>query len=466
MSIESQFKIDPIKHPTLVRKRLSEVVTKNNFPISYDSERQIHIISPTDLSAESPTTVIANTGDFVMNSKGNYPLRENPDELFKSDDFDDAMIGLGVTKKDDTLVLVDDETGYNTYLAELVTAGFARMGIEVTSNIEKTQALSAWIQQNMPDRISPLAISPRMMKHTNIPEQQAFLQSMMQVATYAKTDFERLCRENGVATPTTHHQRLTEHNHGYLAWESLRTIPDFEEYVVSHGNGIGGSAVFMTTRSEIKQTLQDHFEAGDEVMVQGRMNVVSPCVRGYLGNEGYQIIGLTKQKIRNGGTYAGNEWFEGIEETIDQTAPNFKQVYEGSMDVLQKAGVRGVVNVDVLIDQKTGKSYAREVNVRPAFSHVLGVIQGRGSLNERPISQLCSTFYTKIPDALFCDPHFLDILNASSGKNMSVMPVLRYREDQNKSYVVYAANDQVSAEEFDSVQHEVEKRIARYTSSS
>lgn len=465
MSLETY---SPIKHPTKVRHEIREQISNESFPISYDPERQIHIISETNLSTEAPTTVVANTGDFVMNSKGNYPLPEQRDSIFRSDDFDDGMIALGVTKPEDTLVMVDDETGYNSYLAEVVSEGFARMGIEVTSQIEKTNALSEWLKHNQPNRLSPLVISPRILEQAAISQNQAYLQGLLHVATYAKTDFERLCRENGVSTPTTHHQRLTEHNHGYVAWETHRTIQkSFDEYVISHGNGIGGSGVFFTSKNTIQETLKTHFQPGDEVMIQGRIpQLISPCVRGYLGNNGYEVIGLTKQKIRNGGTYAGNEWFEGIEDSIDQTAPNFKEVYTGALNVLQQQGVRGVVNVDILIDQQTGNSYAREVNVRPAFSHVLGVIQGRGAINGEKITQLCSTFYTKIPDELFYDPHFLDILNASSGKNMSVMPVLRYREDHNKSYLVYAANDQISPEEFDHVQHEVEKRIARYTSSS
>lgn len=149
----------------------------------------------------------------------------------------------------------------------------------------------------------------------------------------------------------------------------------FADIVVSRVDGAGGEGICLMPVTDINADALTHFAAGEKLMLQGRLPLVaSPNVIANLDNNNVEIKLMTNQVFKNFGANAGNAW---------PLAPEFSSevqtLAEQALRSLQKAGVRGQVNIDILAitpqSQKelglANRLFLREANTRPASSSVM-----------------------------------------------------------------------------------------------
>ncbi len=463
---------DPVALIQLAREKN----TKAGSGISYASQQDLHVVGPYH---EGQNLIIAaNSGDISMNEKPTIDeLNSGAESTTLSEgDRNDCAILYPHSSEGDVFVYEEhpEESpnhGYNSRLLEIVSEGYDSIGIPLAKERQAVNSMSHFLASEKPPTIAPHVISPRVLGHDN-------WQANLHMGVYTKSGIQSMCKREQIPTPPTLNYLLTK-DFAEVAEELQYTFPSYDELVISMQSGCSGEGVFFEpkTYEAIKKRLQASFESGEMVSIQGRipkeMILNSPCLRAYIGDNEIITTGVTIQRLVNG-RYSGNIWYRGIEDDLATLAPDYFDVSQRTLQLLQQYGVRGKINNDTMLISEQGRDYFdlpgntlhRETNVRPAFSDPTGRIIRDGVINRLPVAQIQTNFGISIPDRLYYQQNLLEILNAHAGTDVSVFLGLRYPSsyapEPGRSYVIFAANERVSKNELDHIHAETQALIEKY----
>ena len=434
-------------------------------PIAYDRFTQ------TEKIGSGTPTYIGNTGDMNMAMPIHTKDLYHGWPIVQYDDVAYGSLFLANTGPNDKLVLADS-AGFNKELVPKIRASLATIGVAVAQNVEYTNSIAQWLIENNPTAISPYMPSPRVLEPFS--EHPAKLVDI-NIALYTKSGFALFCNEHGIPIPDTVIGRYMGRTRGIFE-AANRISTTAKEFVLSTEGDTSGEGVFFAKGKELSEKLAQNFHYGENYTLQEKLDVeTSPCMRVYIGDEPDKnvIIGVTRQRLVNGG-YAGNVWHEEIEEKLSAYDPDFMKVHEKLITELQRAGVRGVVNIDSMIirDAKNGgyKTVLRELNARKAFSHPLGRMIEQGNIDGQSIRRIQTKYKVDIPMDFIRNEDFIQQLNQFCDPTSRVVFLTRspdeYNEETGKTqsygYLVFASSNADSEDNLDDIQAKTLAFIANY----
>lgn len=350
------------------------------------------------LSGGEPVHVVANGAAQLQNSLAHF----NPDAGAPKSTNEQATLAttLLYTQPGDVLVFAKQHARHATAILPSVRRSLQTVGIEVADDALAVDSLAEWTRSNffrLP--IAPLVLEPehfRLAAAMHEPGNDAALLRTLQanILAYTKDGAEKIWSRAGVPTPPTHYYSLTLGD-SRISERIRADFSMFDELVMNRLDGSGGYGIFrqkVTTLRE--QTLFDCFGESD-IQVQGYLELRdSPCVIALLGSTGVEVLLASSQRFKSFGTHSGNYWSRAYETELCRT-PGFKETCGSALHALHRSGVRGHINIDLLIaePEKTSHAgsppqvYAREANIRPAGSSVLLRLK-QGNINGRPIQSI------------------------------------------------------------------------------
>ncbi len=455
-----------LSNPTEKRYTLeNELTRKKRPPIFFSPERQMHVLSRSG-NPEDPKVIIANSGCFEYNSPSIYTgtLQGKDHHEVVDADRGDGPLMYAFTIPDDEFVVSQGEKDVLQVLVK-IKESFAAIGIDLAYNITTVDNLTNWMQENRPNEAGYHVLSPRALSsYAQKEERKVFEnQALLHATLYSKRGFQDYCLKNGVPTPKTLYHLFEESQTSRIADEIQSELTNVDNWVVTRDEGVGGSGVHKgISLEDLPNVLKAHFKDGETIMTQRQLPLLhgmSPCARYYIGEDGIHFMGVTVQRFldKKGTKYGGNMWFRGIEEEIEKIAPGFREINDKAATILHESGFRGVNNLDTLIIAKedaarlgeSGQVLLREHNARPAMSAIMSRIQ-EGKINELPVDRIHSKTKIIISDDIFNNPSFISVLN-SIHQDVRVIVGTRY-QDSGETYLLFAANKNVSREELNDIE--------------
>jgi hypothetical protein len=458
--------LQSLSNPTEMMHTLkNELTGKKRPPIFFSPERQMHVLSRSG-NPKDPKVIIANSGCFEYNSPSKYTgtLQGNDHPEVVDADRGDGPLMYAFTIPDDEFVVSQGEKDVLQVLVK-IKESFAAIGIDLAYNITTVDNLTNWMQENRPNEAGYHVLSPRALSsYAQKEEREVFEnQALLHATLYSKRGFQEYCLENDVPTPNTLYHLFKESQISRIAYEIQSELTNVNNWVVTRDEGVGGSGVHKgISLEDLPNVLKAHFQEGETIMTQRQLPLLggmSPCARYYIGEDGIHFMGVTDQRFldKEGTKYGGNMWFRGIEEEIEKIAPGFREINDKAAVILYKSGFRGVNNLDTLIIAQedaarlgeSGQVLLREHNGRPAMSAIMSRIQ-EGKINELPVDRIHSKTKIIISDDIFNNPSFISVLN-SIHKDVRVIVGTRY-QDSGETYLLFAANKNVSREELNDIE--------------
>lgn len=444
--------------------------------ISYAPQQDLHVVG--DYKEGQQLVITANSGDISMNEKSTIiELRQSSySATIAQGDKTDCAILFPQSNPGDTFVYEEypdnhPSAGYNARQLELVKEGYRSIGIALAEETYPVASMTDFLKYEKPSTFAPHVLSPRVLGEND-------WQAHLHMGVYTKTGIQDMCKKTNIPTPPTLNYAYDgDSTRAYEAF--VQEFPDYEELVISMQSGCSGEGVFFLKKDyeTIRAQLFHSFEAGEMVSVQGRIPkeyiLNSPCFRAYIGDNIIIPTGVTIQRLVNG-KYSGNIWYNGIEKDLQEMAPDYFDISMRTLEMLRSYGVRGKINNDTMLISSLGKSQYnlqantvhRETNVRPAFSEPFGRQIRDGVINNLPIAQIQTNFGVSISDTMYNSDNFLHVLNTYGTANTKIFLGLRYpssyKAEPGRSYVVFAANDQVSRQELDEIHHNTLQLIGKY----
>ncbi len=375
----------------------------------------------------SSVTLVCNAGAFNHNSHTYSRMRHDEDAraAIELDEQGDGPLIYGYSQPQDRMFIGTVNRSQTELVLSRIRESFATIGVELTEDIDLVPSIDGYIRENSaPTRVLPHVSDPHMMAWIGrrLGQEGNYLRTgMINSALYVKTEFQRQMEKNGVSTPDTHHTKLARSAARRHAKEIYERFSLYDRVIISDGSGVGGKSVFDVPReivaiAEFLETVE--FPEGTEVMSQGKLPwKVSPCVRANIGDDFIRLTGASVQRILDSGKHAGNISFKGISAYLGEMAPDFWMEHIKTLQVLQRLGVRGQINLDSMVITRedaeklglTSQTFLREVNVRPAVSAVINAIQ-RGRIDGKPVDKILLNSKVAIPPEVFKDPRFMQIL--------------------------------------------------------
>ncbi|MCX7996401.1 MAG: hypothetical protein N2691_01415 [Patescibacteria group bacterium] len=468
-----------LEHPTEMAKWLTRQDIPH-LPVGYDPGRgNIHFLSQLDMSTvgKASALVIANSGAFGYNERY-WALQDIEREARKQvmmDEEADGPLMLGFTRPGDLLVIGSSNPEQTRLVLERICESFEGIGVTLTGKYKIVSSVAEYMAQNSaPDLVIPHVMDPRLLYwygRSHGDPYAYFLAGLRNSVAYQKTHFEWLMRNGGIPVPRTVYTRHDPNQVDAYARELLCQFQAYDRLVISSAGGIGGSDVHFVPRDpdEIRKTLHQHFRTGMEVFTQGAMELSgSPCVRINITEDKISVIGIAQQRFLGNGQHAGNESYDGLMEYYNQLYPGFIDYVERAANVLRAAGVRGQINIDILLataeeiqlrGEKSRINF-REGNVRPAYSATESALR-RGTIDGQPISRVHMNSKVPLTFEQFARDDFMAVLNPMDSRQsrMRVVFVNYDAHDPDHSrryaYLCFVGIEGVSEEELNAYEREV-----------
>ncbi len=280
----------------------------------------------------------------------------------------------------------------------------------------------------MPQVLDPITLSGKGLDHT----------AKANLNAYYKNQTNRIWDQAGVPTPQT--LIINRDNSASQITKWLEKFSQYDQLVINITGGSGGFGLkfvpYVHAVTEI-QALLTTFPEENHIMVQGKLPLeASPGIIFAIDDHGVKMLQVADQRFSAPGVFAGNCWFKEIIDTYEDQFPGFTQACLNSAIALQATGVRGQVNVDVLLlSKQTAERFNlpqtvfREANVRSSGSSPIVRFVHNGSIHGQAIARvITNTCHTVSED---------DFINFEAPLHPHITAVLyNYAQDGKLSFAI------------------------------
>ena len=416
----------------------------------------------------SPIAVVANSGAQLLNSPL-YLDRDAPSqEIVHANEDAVGAANLAYTRPGDAFIYAGRNNDLKRQILGIVRKSYADLGIALTEDWQPVPSIRAWIAAHAGERpVLPNVLEPSLLlPYANGFDQTAVLKRVASanVAAYTKHGAEITWRDNGIPTPRTHYYQPTSLSHEDIASDIRQQFAAYDHVVVNLLHGSGGYGVYRFDRELEGPTLQQHFN-GSPIQVQGYVHTeASPCIIANITPERISVLTASEQRFAQFGVHSGNLWHRGHWAELT-TVPDCEEVCMQALETLQKAGVAGQINIDLLIvSEETaarhglhGRTLVREANIRPAGSSILLRLM-QGTIDGVEIDRIHTAAKVKMPMSAVWDEAVLKVMQVYSERGRIRPVVCNINPTSGDGTVALAASREVSQEYL--LEHEKKLRWA------
>jgi hypothetical protein len=399
--------------------------------IDFSPERgYMHFIGSVDKS--EPLLVIANAGAQLMNSKHyfNQHISSSSAEIISNNEAHMRTWMFGFTNpKDVFLHRFADERHL-----DVIRRSFANINIPLTNEYFK-------IEQEFPitGSIMPQVLDPDILGKKNL--QQT---SEANLAAYRKNIAQQIWEKAGVPTPKTvvisRDISSSKDISGYL-----EQFKEYDELVINIIGGSGGFGLKFVPREKAVnevQTMMKQFPEEEVIMIQGKLPLAaSPAVIFAISNKSVEMLQVSEQRFTSPGVYGGNSWYKGIISLYEYQYPGFVETCFDAAEALRTTGVRGQVNIDVLLlskenanKYKSSQILMREANVRSSGSSPIIRFTTNGNIKGKDITSVITNTHYKVDEDSFCN------FKAPFDHNITTV-LYNYAQDGTLFFATLGTND-------------------------
>lgn len=402
--------------------------------IQFSSSRgHMHVMSPGIFEEDSIAYVVANGGAQLMNSKI-YEERftnHEANKIIANNEYATAGSMLAYSCPQDVFVYAPNGHGCRDTDFHAIADSYERYETQVSRQYQQVPSVED-IQPQGP--IIPNILAPSV---TAMYQNEAI--GRINARYYQKNIHQLLWAETGVPTPQTGYVDKTRNTNIDSA---LTAAGNWDTYVVNTIDGSGGYGIYFVPKCQVGEviTMLMKVPHNDIVQIQGQIPLQSsPCIIGNMSDSEVTILTASEQFFKTPGAHSGNFWRSDLLACLEQ----YESKYYEAFETLRKEGVRGQVNIDLLIpkqptvgsDGKLHHVLVREANIRPAGSSVIL----RLSETLLPNGEHPDRIHT-VSSSLLVNPHQLDKIADQAPKNLGIM-LYNYRGNEKTASLAFLGND-------------------------
>lgn len=352
-----------------------------------------------------------------------------------------AGVMLAYSKPQDRVIFTSDNAITAKKVFSMIADSYEAVDLPISRNFIPVMSLDSYKTDNpvLPNVLSREAV--RMFANPALAEPNARF--------YRKDQHQKLWQQNDLPTPKT----------SYVYHELNGDLPDIlapigahQQYVVNAVDGSGGFNTYFVPYSELPGTINTILgdQYNDTVQIQGELPIISsPSVIANVSDRDINIVLSTKQTFRSPGVYNGSVWHRGIYNEIKQHEDIFMKAFAA----LQKQGVRGQMNIDLLFLDADYAQYMnispvllREANIRPSGSSPINRLK-EARINSVTVDNIHLKTNIKVPLKELSQMNGLEYVNTQLNHPLIRAVLYNYDFHSTKASVAFLGAENVSDEE-------------------
>lgn len=397
---------------------MTDTIKKHMAKIDISPERgYMHIIQVEENNDK--VTAIANGGAQLMNSPhySNRLCCPISREIVRSNEAHMNSFMFGFTHPGDVFL----HRFTTKARLEKIKQSFEDINIQLSTDWHKVDGAFPQI-----GNIMPQVIDPDTLKDTGLDNV-----ANANLAAYYKDVSQQVWMREGIPTPeTVYIQRNLSPN---IIEDKLHALSKYQELVINIVGGSGGFGLrfvsFRQAYQEIVSMFSD-FPEENLLMIQGRLPLESsPGIIFTITDNETRLLQVSEQRFAAPGVHGGNLWYKNIIEEYEKQYPGFVIKSLAAAEALKRTGVRGQVNIDILLlSKKNAERYqlsqilAREANVRSSGSSPIARFVSNGNIRGNPITTVLTNTHFRVKEVDF------EKFQATPNPNITTI-VYNYAED-------------------------------------